>query len=194
MNNSLQEFLSQLQPGAVQDQDQRTVERLLFEVWPTIEGADSGGMQDYKLLGRTEKMTWTPPNLFYSIERHGGIVLGSTRAELQNWVIDTSSLKADISSGGHRQLDPMAKRLDVKPIADEIAELIVNNRESSKLKRFPDGRVQVLIGPIITGRCEGTETGRRKRFRAALESRISPHGWIKVGKNNMYKKTESEVV
>ena len=47
-------------------------------------------------LGRMEKVEWQPPYLTFSIERHGATVKGSTRAELQNWQVDTS----------HRSLNP----------------------------------------------------------------------------------------
>jgi len=41
-----------------------------------------------KLLGRMEEVLWSPPDLTFSIERHGAAALGSSRAELQEWMID----------------------------------------------------------------------------------------------------------
>ena len=84
-------------------------------------------MQGYKLLGRTEAVSWERPVLRFVIERHGGAAFGSTRAELQRWEVDT----IDEQLGRHRrpqqrQLRPMASRLDVRcPLARRIVAAIV---------------------------------------------------------------------
>lgn len=39
-------------------------------------------------LGRMEAVRWDPPVLSFTIERHGAMSAGSTRAELQQWRID----------------------------------------------------------------------------------------------------------
>ena len=59
----------------------RKLERLLSEVWDDLGGSDCG-MAGHKLIGRMEHVEWNPPVLTFTIERHGGTVLGSTRAEL----------------------------------------------------------------------------------------------------------------
>ena len=81
----------------------------------------------------------------------------------------------------------MAEPVRVGGLADEIADAIINNRESPSLKRYPDGRVKVLIGTIIPDiGFQQTIGGRRRRFRASLESQIAAHGWA-VAAPNIYK-------
>jgi hypothetical protein len=75
-------YLATLPPGPISDP--AALERLLAACWDEFTG-DYGGMEGYKLLGRMEDVTWGPPVLSFSVERHGGTVMGSSRAELQGW-------------------------------------------------------------------------------------------------------------
>ena len=84
-------------------------------------------MEAYK-LGRMEDISWNPPVLSFTIERHGGTVMGSTRAELQNWNVNVETRSATCGVGGHRQLEPMQARLNVKPMAEEIVASILNRQ------------------------------------------------------------------
>ncbi len=142
-------------------------------------------MQAHKIRGRTEDLAWNPPQLTFKIERHGGTVNGSTRAEMQHWCVDVAAHTAEIVSTGRRQLRAMAKRVNVKGPAAEIAEAILKGQESASLKRYPDGRVKVLISALIPHGDDFKQTvaGRRKRFRAALEALIQPQGWSEVSTN-----------
>ena len=49
-------------------------------------------------------MEWHPPILSFKIERHGGFVLGSSRAEMQLSNIDTANLTATVVKTSHRQI------------------------------------------------------------------------------------------
>lgn len=182
MNHPLKSFLATLPSGLVSNTTQ--LNELLADAWLTLSGADDGGMESYKIFNRTESLSWHPPYLTFTIERHGGTVNGSTRAELQDWRVDISSWSAGITSTRRRQLRPTQQRLNVSDYVRELAEAILHNRESSSLKRYPDGRVKVLIGTIIPDDgFKQTIAGRRKRFRIALEKQISVHGWLPVGIN-----------
>ncbi len=186
---NLEELLSSLSVGPVQDVS--SVERLLIEAWDSLAGSDQGGMQAYKLRGRTEDADWQPPCLTFVIERHGGTVMGSTRAELQTWCVNISSWSAAIISTRRRQLEPTAPRLDVRPLAQEVADAILHDRESPSLKRLPDGRVKVLIGTLIPDvSYQQTTAGRRRRFRQALEALIRPAGWEVAGTNTYRRRGE----
>ncbi|WP_395739414.1 hypothetical protein [Prosthecobacter sp.] len=189
MNTSLKEFLMGLPPGAQLDVGQ--VEFLLEEAWGSLRGARDGGMKAHKIRGRTEGMSWEPPLLSFEIERHGGTVNGSTRAEMQRWCVDVVAHTAEIVGTRKRQLHAMAKRMNVKGPAAEVAEAILNNQESAFFKRSPDGRVRILISDVVPseGAFKQTVSGRRKRFRAALEALIKPHGWSEIS-TNTYKKSE----
>ncbi len=84
----------------------------------------------------------------------------------------------------------MRTRLDVKPIAKEIADLILNKQEDNRLKWNTDGSVHVAIGDVIPSENVFKETlaGRRKRFHTEIESLLAAGGWHKV-KHNVYAQT-----
>lgn len=52
-------------------------------------------MEPYKLIGRMESVTWTPPILTFRIERHSGTVNGSVYAEMQCWDVDCEQMSAN---------------------------------------------------------------------------------------------------
>lgn len=87
-------------------------------------------MAAYK-LERLEEPTWMPPLLSFVVERHGGTVLGSTRAELQKWWVDPFKAEVVLSKGGWRQLYPMSPRLNVGPLADRVAELVLSGMDDT---------------------------------------------------------------
>jgi len=142
-------------------------------------------MEPSKLLGRMESICWNPPVLSFTIERHGGTVLGSTRAELQYWQVNVENLSATCSTGRHSQLVPMRPKLNVKPIALEIVSLILHRQKDSRLKWNSDGSVHVLIGAILSSDSAAKQTleGRRKRFRREVEQLLTTRGWRKVRPN-----------
>ena len=142
-------------------------------------------MAGHKLIGRMEHVEWHPPLLTFVIERHGGTVLGSTRAELQRWTVDLDRKTATCERTGHRQLSPMAKRVDVGSIADEVADKIVSGEADDRLHWLKDGRVRVEMGRIFPERSGYKQTvqGRRRRLREALIERLSPMGWTHLGRN-----------
>ena len=163
MNNrdQIKDILSALPAGKISDTD--ALESLLEAEWDNLQGSDAGGMQANKLNGRIEDLSWEPPCITFSIKRHGATVKGSTRGEVQDWEIDTSSWKATYSER-YYQVYASQKPFDAKPLAENIANMIIHGQQSSSLKRYPDGRVKVLIGTIIPeGLLEADKTvaGRR---------------------------------
>lgn len=166
------------------------LEDLLAEAWDGLAGSRDGGMQADKLRGRLESIEWSPPILKFDIERHGGTVHGSTRAELQRWAVDVNAGVADLLLGHHfRQLEPTQPRLDVKPLVDAIATAILSGAVDPRLKWSADRKnVQVQIAKIIpdSGPKE-TTAKRRKRFRDALEPRLIEAGWKEVRANNYHR-------
>ncbi len=162
--NELKEYLYSIPHGEISDTGQLV--KLLAGSWCDLAG-DDGGMKGYKLHKRMEQVTWNPPNLTFVIERHGGIVVGSTRAELQHWTVNIDEMKAYAGNTGYRQTYARKPPLNVKPIAEEIAALIINGKQDDRLKWNGDGHVRVLIskcassakvgqiGPIIRGHFQG---------------------------------------
>ena len=136
----LMSYLARLPPGAIADTE--SLERLLTAYWDDLR-ADDGGLEGYKLINRMEGVTWKPPVIKFTIERHGGTVIGSSRAELQTWWVDVEQGTATYEVTGHRQIRPMQPRLDVKALAKEVADLIHAGKEDERVSWYPDGRVNV---------------------------------------------------
>ena len=92
----LKDYLRTIEPGRIA----RTgdLDRHLAEVWDDL-GGDDGGMAGCKLIGRMERVEWHPPVLAFTIERHGGTAIGSTRAELQRWSVKISTAGRRRASG-----------------------------------------------------------------------------------------------
>ncbi len=131
---ALRNYLASLQPGSIADIAE--VARLLAACWDDLVG-DEGAMAAYKLLNRKmENVTWKPPILSFAIERHGAAALGSTRAELQHWHIDVKRKAKTLFGLGRRQLTPRQKSLDVEPLAEEIAKLILAHAEDDRLRWY----------------------------------------------------------
>ena len=175
--SGLRVFLNTLTPGPVTDREHLIP--LLKAVWEGLDGAREARMAAYK-LDRIEEAHWKPPFLEIAIERHGAIVGGgSTRAEVQTWRIDLDTKRATISDTRKRQVAPMAPRLNIKPLAQDVAGKIVAGVETDCLK-WLDGRarVRVLIGKVIPA--DGfaqTIRGRRRRFTTELQKLLQDHDW-----------------
>ena len=127
----LMTYLKQTHEGEIADTAE--LEELLAECWDEFAG-DYGGMEPHKLLGRMEDVLWRPPILEFVIERHGGTVMGSSRAELQHWTVDVEHKTVTMDVEGYRQISPRAAPLDVKPIADELVTLITRGSKDKRLR------------------------------------------------------------
>ena len=181
----LREFLAEAPDGELHDAAEAL--HLLEAAWRDLvfQGSSEEKMSAWK-LHRAESLTWRRPCLSFRIERHGGTVLGSTRAELHEWTIDVDAGTRTCSTrAGRRQLRPMQSRLKVEPIAVEIAALIASGAQDPRLQWSNEGRrVKVLIGDVIPGvGPKMTTAGRRKRFRAALHSRLAATEFKQAGVN-----------
>src|SRR3990172_4427109 len=84
---ALRAFLTSLPPGRVREETLDKLEHLLVDSWDELDGSHLEGMRAYKLVGRMEEVEWRPPTLSFTIERHGGVMYGSSRAELQEWYV-----------------------------------------------------------------------------------------------------------
>jgi len=183
VGSNLKSFLASLSAGPVTDAGQLV--HLLLDVWDSLPGSCSEKMAAHKLW-RMERVEWHPPFLSFIIERHGGTVSGSTRAELQHWSVDIEHWSAACDHGGHRQLVPMRKRLDVKPIAEEIARAIVDQRPDPRIQLLRGGsgvRVRMSKAMPKADTPRQTLAGRRKRLRSAIRDYLTSHGWQESSAN-----------
>jgi hypothetical protein len=162
----------------------REVESLLAACWDEFHrDGDDGGMFGYKLLGRTEEMTWNSPELHFQIERHGGTVAGSVYAEIQYWTVDLTKLSACLAPVADRRLvGKQQLRVDVEPIAEEITARILAGDPDERLKWDGNRKVRILIGRVFPGKsaAQQTLTGRRKRLMNAIDARLRHSKWQKI--------------
>jgi hypothetical protein len=176
----LRAHLRTIKPGQITDT--ATLERVLAVSWDEFTGHD-GGMEGHKLLKRMEDVTWTPPKLTFAIERHGGTVMGSTRAEFQKWEVDLDKRTTTLAKTGHRQLRPMANRIYIKPLVEIALATIRSGGDNELVSRHGDGTVSLnttLIFPKGSA-VRMTLEGRRKRVRVAVAEVLLKEGWERLG-------------
>ena len=187
---TLKEHLAATAPGPVNASE---IDHLVAAAWDEITGSEAGGMTSAKIIGRLESVEWKSPLLTFIVERHGGTVLGSTRAELQSWEVNLEILTARCGTGRYRRIGPTNPPMNVGPVAEEICALILEHIDDPRLRWRPDGTVVVKIGEIIPAACLPKQTveGRRKRFRAALDRMIANTGGQTV-RPNLYRPPQQE--
>jgi hypothetical protein len=189
--NDLREYLISLQPGPLADTAK--LESVLAPSWDQFDGSNAEGMEGDKLHQRMADVVWTPPMLRFTIDRHGGTVSGSTRAERQEWTLDTQTMRARFRSIGHTQLKPMQQKWPVRPVAEEVVALILNHQSDNRLKWSDDGSVRVHIGKILPkdSAFKSTLINRRKRFRQMVGDLLALQGWAPIGPNR-YRPPQAE--
>ena len=184
----LRERLSALQPDDVSAVS--PIAALLAGCWNEFAGSGAERMHAGK-LARIEAVQWNPPVLSFTIERHGTMGMGSTRAERQRWRVDLHRKTARCERGrSYRQARPRAEAVRVEPIAREIADSILVRRTDERLKWQGEETVRVLVTRIFL-RDSGymqTVTGRRNRLRAVLETLLADAGWREI-RRDVYSKT-----
>jgi hypothetical protein len=114
--SALRDYMATVPAGPVKEITE--IDYYLATAWDELEGSDDGGMRASKLHGRMENVCWEPPILSFTLERHGGTVLGSAYAELQAWSVDIDNGKADHGVGGKRVVGKRQKPMDLGPTAN----------------------------------------------------------------------------
>jgi hypothetical protein len=186
--SDLRAFLETQPRGAVLDTNRLV--QLLSSCWDEFDGSSETSMK-WDKLWRIEHPEWSPPILSFSIERHSQTVMGSKRASLHDWSVDLENRTVSIVRTRQRQLRPNAKRLDVKAIAEAVADLIISGRSDERINVMRDGRVKIEIGRIIEETNAQTTLARRRRFRRELTALLEPHGWEEV-RANVYARNEGK--
>jgi hypothetical protein len=187
----LTSLLNEMEPGPVGNTTD--LEKALALAWDDLSGLGDGGMDCWKLFDRMEKVVWQPPILSFVIERHGGTVCGSSRAERQHWNVNLDTMTAEITKTGHRQLEPMAKGVDVEPMKEEIVKKILAGEEDQRLRWIDSGVVQVVLSRIFLdgSAYKRTIEGRRRRLREAVKKELIGHGWCCENRNVFRKPVEA---
>lgn len=175
----LLEFLASCPTGPVSDVPR--LEKLLAMAWEGFEDGGCKNMEGSKIYGRVEQPTWNPPVLTFEHERHATTVNGSSVGHVYTWTVDIDAGKADCNQQPRpRQLAPMAPRLDVNPIAENIVRSIIGQRDDNALKWLNSSKTKVTlaIGPVVPGRGpKQTTIGRRKRLRKVVTMLLADAGW-----------------
>jgi hypothetical protein len=189
---SLKNHLASLPPGPIADT--ADVERLLAACWDDMPG-DDGGMEANKLLKRMAMVAWKPPILSFAIERHGGTVLGSTRAELQHWEVNVENKMAMLVKSGHRQLLPMAKRIYVKPLVKELLHAIRTGKKDKRLMWHGEDEVILMTTDIFPkgSAVRMTLEGRRNRLREAVATELLTEGWERLS-NDRFRRIPADKI
>lgn len=97
--------------------------KLLASNWDSLEGSSKTAMAAHKIDGRVRGFKWKWPILTFEIDRHGGTVNGSTRADRQKWTIDIEKRTARSATIGYRQLTPRASSL-TEPAVHQFVDVI----------------------------------------------------------------------
>ncbi|MCD2451122.1 hypothetical protein GO003_012035 [Methylicorpusculum oleiharenae] len=157
---------------------------LLRECWPHLKGSGEHNTYWDKIY-RAENLHWKPPILHFELERHGATVNGSSRADVHYWEVDLDEGTAKIERRGHRQLEKMSPRMNVKAKAMEIANTIMRGLEHPALKWDNNYETVVLtISQIIPETIPQTTASRRKRFKDCLDSMLLEYGWVRKNHGN----------
>ena len=178
----LDRLLATLVPGRILGPDAAEVRERLTQCWDDFDGSDQQAMAAHKLR-RAEDLTWEPLTLSFILERHGGTVQGSKRAEKQRWSVDLHNGQARVASVGFRQLQPNAPRWDARAVeaaATEVAQAILAGTDHRYLEWSKDrSKVRVMTGSIVPGGARQTVQQRSRRLREALETKLD--GWVHGG-------------
>jgi hypothetical protein len=179
-------FLSELPPGElIPSEEHRTaVLQLLMDCWSSLIGSEEENTFSNK-IPRAESVSWNPPLLKFQLERHGGTVNGSTRANVHYWEVNVDLGTAKILKNGQRQLSQLDKRMDTKALAQEIASCIINEHKHPAVVWNNDrDSVEIKISVIIPETYAQTTANRRKRFKQQLETILLDQGWIRFQSGN----------
>lgn len=189
---ALRNYLSNLGNGPIKCTPK--FEKLLASAWEQFEGHDQHKMSSKKLFSadfgngiqpRLENIQWNSPILSFKIERHGGTVRGSTRADLHDWFLNLDLKSAECLVESYRQLKPTSQRIDVKSIAQDIVEKMLSGKSHPNTSKRKDGATVILTTKIFPEKSAAKQTvsQRRKRLMDEIEKMLSKAGWEAIGRN-----------
>ena len=173
----LRSRLANLEPGTI-DVDSEVAGDLASS-WDALSGSDQKSMTADK-VDRLENLTWNPPLLSFDIERHGGTVRGSSRAEVHTWTVDVMAATANVNTGRFRQINARAATWDANNAVEVVLKAVEEHRYEPYFKWKGDD-FRVLTGNIIPEGPIQTTAGRSKRFRTLLADRLTTNGWQPQG-------------
>src|ERR1700682_1299721 len=129
----LRELLAKGPSGLVPADSRDQLVELLKSCWTEFEGGDESRMEVYK-LDRIEDIYWCSPLLSFIIERHGGVVQGSTQAERQRWDINIQELVAKKYIVGSKRLSKSAPSVNFRMIVGKIVQQIEQGPQATEVE------------------------------------------------------------
>ncbi|MCY0900223.1 MAG: hypothetical protein OWU33_15105 [Firmicutes bacterium] len=145
------------------------IQQRLAAIWDTLKGSQQAAMNGRKLVGRAEDITWQPPILCFTMERHGGTVMGSSRATLQEWRVDLGRETVTIErENRYRQLHDRQRPVKVQSIVERLLEAIRNERRDEPGLKWKENSVRVVAVELFPSATQRTMEERRKRLWAVL--------------------------
>jgi hypothetical protein len=177
---NLRSYLAQVPAGELDFTTNKETERLLAKCWDELNFESRGAnLTAYKLVNRTEQLTWEPPLLTFKIERHGATTNGSVYAHVYSWTVNVARGTATMDEWPKRRLvGTRAPRLKIEPSVDEILNLVLNCTNDQRLK-WSDNRLEVklLLNKIVPANNWQTQQSRNVRFWKAFVIKVREHGW-----------------
>jgi hypothetical protein len=171
--------------------DEGTVRSLLYDAWDDLLISNHGGFNKDKHIYRAVNLTWNPPYLTFDVERHGGFVQGSSRADIQSWSVDIQANSATNTSSRSKQMRPASPRMDMAPIVARVGVLVSEHSDDPWITWLDEekSRCKVNITQIIPdhGPSE-TVRERRRRLNRDLEKVLGAAGWTQDKLNHFSKK------
>ena len=181
---AVRNLLSGIQAGRLPVDLEAQVKNLLAGCWAELTESNETRMEPRK-VNRGEDWAWNPPVLSFTIARHGGTVLGSTRARLQHWEVNLDEGTTHQAESGFRQVTPTAPRVneaDLREIARRVCEAVQNGPHGSPTSLPIKWRsdTEVIIKPaslIPNDGFQQTIQGRRTRVKKILNDEMATIGW-----------------
>jgi hypothetical protein len=99
--------------------------KLLASDWDSLEGSSKTAMAAHKIDGRARGFKWKWPILTFEIDRHGGTVNGSTRADRQKWTMTSRNERRDqrrLATASSRRAHPVLTEPAVHQFVDVICQ------------------------------------------------------------------------
>lgn len=172
----LQDYLAGVPAGPVPDA--ASLAGRLAQCWDQIDGSGAVGVTAADLAGRLQNVFWRPPILSFRVQQNGTTSSGPPL----RWELDVSSRMVMQSRPPVRPFTPTRPKFNTFEIAEQIARLITDHRDDPRLRWYSDGGVRVAVGIIFpegTG-FKQTVSNRRRKFRFALDERLTAAGWRRV--------------
>lgn len=173
--NRVTEHLGPDATGPVSEEHVWFIRSILESEWETFTG-DNEGLTEMK-LHRAEAYIWEPPCVKFTIERHGAMQFGSSRAELQEWTINLDTKWKECRTTGYRQISKRQPPWDADPVAEEIAAIILAGDSDDRIEWESPTKAKIFTREFVPSGSQQTTQYRKKRFYEELDGRLMSHGW-----------------